>query len=85
MVNVLGQNLTVNISHAGEQMFIQRLNHSQRGQLRVSSSDREVMQDKRAAGFNTTWSVVSWEPLVMSKPHEIITYISHVLKCLKFC
>lgn len=61
-----------------------RLNHSRRGQLRVSRSEQEVRQNKRAAGFNTTWLVLSREPSVMSESGVTRNCIRHV-KTLRFC
>lgn len=72
----------ISISHGRRSLL--RLNHSRRGQLRVSHSEQEVRQNKRAAGFNTTWLVLSREPSVMSESGETQNCIGHV-KTLRFC
>lgn len=60
-----------------------KLNHSRGGQLRVSRSEQEVRQNKRAPGFNT-WLVLSREPSVMSESGERRNCIRHV-QTLRFC
>lgn len=61
-----------------------RLHHSHRGQLRVSRSQQEVRQNKRAAGFNTAWLVLSREPSVKAEADETCSWIRHV-RTLRFC
>lgn len=61
-----------------------RLSHSRRGQLRVSLSKQAVRQNKRAAGFNTPWLVLSRDPSVMSESGGTRNCVRHV-KTLRFC